>query len=784
MNRKHQLALLFAAFTATTSAMAEATDFDTLRSVDIEEAVILASPKETTFLKQQPLSAILFGKNDLNALKVESVKDLAAFAPNFYMPSYGSRLTSAAYIRGVGARMNTPAVGLYVDNVAYTDKTAYDFSFLDVERVDVLRGPQGTLYGRNTMGGLLRVFTADPFKKEGTVLDLGGTTENAGYHAKATTYVRPNDKLAFSVGGFYESHQGFFDNVTTGKEADELSAGGARLRMAWKPKTNLRFDLTASYEYSDENACPYYLQDYNKVSFPSLADKVGQISQNSQSNYRRGLFNAGLSVEWSAPKFVLSSVTGYQNLDDRLFMDQDFTALDVFSLTQQQQMNAFTEEISLKSHRGQRWQWTTGAFFMYQGMKTDCPVSFYEDGVAFLNSQIKGAPMKIEITNKHLHFGSNMETPNLNTALFHQSTINDLLVDGLSLTLGLRLDYNHQQLSLASDLNEPLFFDFKVPMPNAPEMHLGPVFAELNGDLDDDTWQLLPKVALQYEYGKGLGHIYASVSKGYRAGGYNIQAYSELSQQLLSKNMLDTALGAFKPGPKPGPKSNRAGGMPNFEEPDLTTLAYKPEETWSYELGGRFNFFDRALEMDYTFFYMQTKNQQLARFAESGMGRVMVNAGKSHSYGAELSLRGHLLDRRLLLAASYGYTYAELKEHNLGKVDYSGNRVPFAPEHTFGAYAQFRQPLTNRIFKAVYAGANVNGAGLIYWDEANNYSQPFYATMDANVGVELIGNMKLEFWGKNLTDTQYDTFSFESMGNRFGQWGTPRHFGLNLNLQF
>ena len=783
MNRKHQLALLYAAFVASAPVMAENIEVDTLKTIDIEEAVVVASPKETSFLKQQPLSAILFGHKDLQTLQVKSVKDLTAFAPNFHMPDYGSRLTSAAYIRGVGARMNTPAVGLYVDNVAYTEKTAYDFSFLDVDRVDVLRGPQGTLYGRNTMGGLIRVFTADPFVKQGTKLELGGATEGAGYHAKAVTYLHPTDEVALSVGGFYENRQGFFDNVTTGKEADGLSAGGGKIRAAWKPKSNLRFDLTASYEYSDEKASPYYLQDYNKESFPSLQDKLGQISQNRQSKYRRGLLNTGLSVEWIAPQFVLSSVTGYQNMDDRLFMDQDFTSLDVFSLTQQQKMNAFTEEISLKSRQGKRWQWTSGAFFMYQGMKTDCPVTFYEDGVAFLNGQFKNAPMKIEITNKRLPFASNMETPNLNTALFHQSTFNDLLVDGLSLTLGLRLDYNHQQLSLNSSLEEPLFFNFKAPMPHFPEMVLGPVKADMEGKLKDDTWQLLPKVALQYAYGNGLGNIYAAVSKGYRAGGYNIQAYSDLSQQLLSKNMLDTALGAFKPGPKPGPKSERAG-MPSFAEPDLATLAYKPEESWNYELGGHFNFFEKTLDVDYTLFYMLTKNQQLARFAESGMGRVMVNAGKSRSYGAELSVRAHLLDRRLLLAASYGYTYAELKEHNLGDVDYSGNRVPFAPEHTFGAYAQFRQPLSNKIFKAVYGGASVQSAGRIYWDEANEYSQPFYATMDANVGVELIGNVKFELWGKNLTDTRYDAFSFESMGNRFGQWGAPRHFGLNLNLQF
>lgn len=796
MRRKHQLALLFAAFTAASPLMAEEVEMDTVKSFNIEEAVVVASPKETSFLKQQPLSAMLFGQSDLKALQVKSVKDLSAFAPNFHMPNYGSRLTSAAYIRGVGARMNTPAVGLYVDNVAYTDKTAYDFSFLDVERVDVLRGPQGTLYGRNTMGGLIRVFTADPFSKQGTVLDLSGATHGAGYNAKATTYIHPSDKVALSVGGFYEDRKGFFDNQTTGKEADGLSAGGGKLRAAWKPNSNLRFDLTASYEYSDENACPYYLQDYDKVNFPTLEDKIGMISQNRQSSYRRGLLNTGLAVEWLAPKFILSSVTGYQNLDDRLFMDQDFTNLDVFSLAQQQKMNAFTEEISLKSHRGKRWQWTTGAFFMYQGMTTDCPVTFYKDGVDFVNNNMarvfsglhaqnpKMPAMGLRITNDRLPFNANMETPTLNAALFHQSTISNLFVDGLSLTLGARLDYDHHQLDFVSDMDEKVNSKFWIFNPMT-EKALSPVTVNMNGKLKDDSWQLLPKVALQYDHKSGRGNVYAAVSKGYRSGGYNIQAYSDLSQQLLRRELILAAMSGMPVGPgktgKPGKPE-----MPSFipEKPSLSSLEYKPEESWNYELGGHLSFFKKRLDVDYTFFFMQTKNQQLARFAKSGMGRVMVNAGKSHSCGAELAVRTHLFDHRLLLSTSYGYTYAELKKHNLGSVDYSGNHVPFAPEHTLGAYAQFRQPLQNKVFKAVYCGANVQGAGRMYWDEANKYSQPFYATLAANAGIELIGNVKFEFWGQNLTNTKYDTFSFESMGNRFGQLGTPRHFGMNLSIQF
>ena len=132
---------------------------DSTRVKDIEEIVIVSSPKETGKLRHAPVSASLFDPSMLADRHTSSLKELSEYVPNFYMPDYGSSLTSAAYIRGIGSRINTPAVGLYVDNVGYADKSAYDIELLDVERIDVMRGPQATLYGRNAMGGLLRVFT-------------------------------------------------------------------------------------------------------------------------------------------------------------------------------------------------------------------------------------------------------------------------------------------------------------------------------------------------------------------------------------------------------------------------------------------------------------------------------------------------------------------------------------------------------------------------------------------------------------------------------------------------
>ncbi len=768
-------------------------------SVDLEEAVVVASPKETTFFHRQPISASVYNAQSLAVTGAENIKGLAAFTPNVFMPDYGSRLTSAAYIRGVGSRINTPAVGLYVDNVPYIDKSAYDFAFLDVTRVDILRGPQATLYGRNAMGGLVRVFTADPFSRYGTDISFSATGRTGGRSMKAVTYLHPSSQTALSVGGFYEGENGFYRNAFTGEKADGSESGGGKIRFGWQPAEALRIDLTGSYEYSDESACPYFLVKSNDMTVAE--DGVGRITQNRQSSYRRELLNTGLGIEWRNTSFTLSSITSFQHLRDRLFMDQDFVSSDIFTLEQRQRMNIFTEELSLKSRSGSRWQWTTGAFFMYQNMETTCPVTFYDGGVQFLNRQFaavmpQNPPMSLAFTTDNLRFDAALSTPALNAALFHQSTFD--LTSGLSLIAGLRLDYDHTELDRTSGAGNAMTYRFSMPAfrINA-DLKADPALA---GRLKDDTWQLLPKLALQYNHASGRGNVYVAVSKGYRSGGYNIQSYSDLSQSQLRRDMMlgvkNYSIETINAMPLPDASKQAAiAGLTRVLDPNIpemsrvSALSYKPEQSWNVELGGHLKFFSGVLGMDYTFFYMRTKDQQLARFAESGMGRVMVNAGRTRSLGAEVALRTSLLSDRLSLTAAYGYTNAEFTDYDLGQnngisVNYEGNRVPFSPDHTLGFTAAFRQPMDGRVVKTLGCSANLAGAGRIYWDEANSFSQPFYATLGVNLSAELTGDVGLNLWARNLTGTRYSAFSFDSMGNRFAQYGNPRCFGVDVSLHF
>ena len=800
------------------------TEADTLRNINIEEAVVVASPKETKQLREQPVSVSLFDADGLRKGGVENVKGLSALAPNFYMPSYGSRLTSAVYIRGIGSRINTPAVGLYVDNVPYVDKTAYDFAFPGVERVDVLRGPQGTLYGRNTMGGLIRVFTANPMTHHGTDIEAGiGTALNEkntlSQNASFTTFLHPSTNLAMSVGAYYTGQKGHFTNSTTGKKQDRSQAGGGRFRLAWRPTDVVKIDWTASYELSNEGACPYYLLgrtvDFPKSGWQTAAKGKGKgvIEQNEDSRYRRSLLNTGLNVEHRLPRFTLTSITAFQRLDDRLFMDNDFTKSNLFTLEQKQRMSTLSEEIALKSpNANSRWTWTTGVFAMYQWLRTTCPVTFYDDGVSYLNEQIaanlpQSPQMSIAFTGDCIPFASDLRTPSLNAALFHQSTVR--VVDRLSLTLGLRVDYDHRELRLSSDAGqEGVPYNFSMSMGQAMSFNRDfNALPTMNETLKHDSWQFLPKAALNYSLPRDLGNIYVSVAKGYRSGGYNIQSYSDLSQQLLRRCMM-TQVGEYSveqinaiPYLPDAAKEKILASMNDAmakvtpDEPKASTLYYKPEYTWSYEAGIHHNLAGKLLQLDLSAFYMKTRDQQIARFSESGMGRVMVNAGRSRSVGAEFGLRSQFLSDRLIIAAAYGLTRATFTSYDLGtsssgeRIDYTGNRVPFVPEHTMSASADFTQPLSEkRALRNFTIGGSVKGAGNVMWNEANTFSQPFYATLALHAGITLAykngGKVDITVWGDNLTQTRYATFAFDSMGNRFAQYGTPARCGVKLKWHF
>ncbi|MBQ0085631.1 MAG: TonB-dependent receptor [Prevotella sp.] len=763
---------------------------DSLHTIGLDEIEVVSMIKETGTMQQQPSSVSIVGQKDMETQHITSIKGVSNLVPNFFMPDYGSRLTSAIYIRGVGARMNTPAVGLYVDDIPYIDKSAFDFDFCDVERVEVLHGPQSTLYGRNTMGGLLKVYTRNPFVYQGTDIRVGYATRDNNRKLSVNHYNNIGDVFAFSVGGYYMGSDGFFKNDITGRRADEAQVGGGRLRTVWKPSAKMKLDFSASYDYSDEGAYPYYYKDMadgaKTVEYPEL---IGMISNNREHNYRRGLFNTGLKVAYNTKGWMLTSVTGFQNIHDDMKMDQDFLYPDIYFMQQKQNINTISEEFTFKKDiewgGGMKWCPMTGVSGFYQSLNTDAPVTFFEDGIRGLMEDNVNAifqklkmeypkmpDMKMDVTDNNILVNSSMKTPVTSLGLFHSSVFS---MGKWNFTLAARLQYEYLRLDYNSATG--VTYDFSISMP--PYMHnlyeglsANPM---LRGSLSKDYVDILPRFAVQYMFDDD-NQLYATVAEGNRSGGYNIQILSDLAQGEM-KNQMITKINDISGGMM-GRYVDVESLMTNI---DVENLAYKPEYSWNFELGAKFRKKD-WINGSVALFYISTYDQQIARFAESGLGRMMVNAGKSRSMGAELAL--NMYD---ILTLSYGYTNAKFKEYDDGKTDYEGNYVPFMPQHTINVGVDYPIDLSTHggmvSFCKLTIGADWNGAGRVYWTERNDAYQNFYSTLGGHVNMDF-HNVSFTLWGKNITNTGYDSFYFESMNRGFAQRGRPSQYGIDIKFHF
>lgn len=780
---------------------------DTLH-YDLDEIEII-STKEHGGIRQKPSAISVIKKEQLENSHITSLKETAPLIPSLYIPDYGSRLTSAIYIRGVGSRINTPAVGLYVDNVPYTDKSAFDFPFYDIERIDVLRGPQGTLYGRNTMAGLIRITTRNPFDYQGTDLKIGYNTGNNARNVTLTHYHRPTEKLAFTAGGYYKGSDGFFKNDYTGEDVDASIAAGARMRAIWRPSRQIQIDATTSFDHTNEGAYPYYYYGTLKGD-EEYSDYIGKITNNHESRYKRNMVNTALNFSYYTDTWQLNAVTGYQHITDRMFLDQDFLSDDIYTLEQRQRINSINEEITMKSRRDGCWQWVNGINFMYQWLNTDAPVVFREDGLKWLANNINASMpdiskvdmlsmmgftgMGVGFNGKTMPILSNCETPVMSAAIFHQSEIN--ISDHITASIGLRLDYEKQEFHFDSNIFSNA--SFRMHNPRNPKMAVNiegiSLDKHIGGESADDYLQLLPKFALKYQIDK-YNNIYASVSMGQRSGGYNIQMLGDFMESHLRADMSEkvkqgvvqylhnmvgqSSMPSFVPDLVEGILNEK---MPQFERASIEHLVYKPERSWNYEFGAHVSLFDHTLQADGAIYMMNVSEQQIARFTPSGLGRMMTNAGESRSYGAELSLHARPIEP-LNIIASYGYTHATFTHYDAGEgEDYSGRRIPFVPRHTATAGAVYTMPLKHPVLQTITVGADATMAGSIYWNESNTMRQPFYATLNAHCAVST-QHVTLRLWAKNLTSSRYNTFCFESMQREYRQHAKPLHAGIEVIIR-
>ena len=808
---------------------------DTAKVYDIDEVVVIDQPKEAYRLRQQPVSSTQFSTFQLANINMQSLSQLSAFVPSLSMPEYGSRITSAMYVRGIGSRVNSPAVGIYIDGMPILGKTAFNFHTYDVERVDVLHGPQSTLYGMNTEGGLIRLFTRNPFNYQGTDLRLSLATK-FGRKVELSHYERVSEQLAYSLAGFYNGTNGFFTNQYNGERADAMNEFGGRARLLWKPADRWTFDFIADYQHVNQNGFPYgEVVTRDMIASADLTSPYYGLKKGTQDPntnwggyYQRNFLNTGLGIAYKASNFHFNSTTTYQLVNDHMLMDIDYQPQDYMHLVQKQLQNTLTQEFSIKSHNSGFWQWAFGAFGSYQWLRTDAPVFFGSAMDKMLSTNItqtaynaifssmqsrmydsligKGIPAETATTLSKgmaaaaiegaggVRIGLNMgtipglfHTPTYNMGVYHESNI--ALSPRLTATLGLRYDYS----------NVAIDYDTRAAVGISASVMGQQVASTIQSALShherDHFEQLLPKVGLTYDLGR-TGNVYALFAKGYRAGGYNIQIFSDILQ-----NEVQAAARNFQ----------QQSGDVTLTHDEATydrianTISYKPETSWNYELGTHLNLIDSRLQLDLSAFFMQIRNQQVSVMARTyGFGRMMTNAAKSHSCGLEARLRGITPDERLAWSLSYGFTSARFDDYNdsvrtatgYAPISYEDKHVPFVPQHTLSATADYKinvdpaallDPSNRFHLRDVTLGLNLAAQGQTYWDEANTISQNFYATLGAHAEGNF-GPMKLNLWVRNLTDTKFNTFAVQSAATgktlTFAQLGNPFQLGIDVSYHF
>lgn len=724
---------------------------DTLQNIE-QVTVVASAAKQTFSLRRQPISSTVLSPAAIERERVLSVKDLSAVVPNFYQPDYGSRMTSSIYVRGFGARIDQPVVGVNVDEIPYLNKNSYDFDLFDIARIEVLRGPQGTLYGRNTIGGQLNIYTLSPLGYSGVRASAEYGTGNT-VRAKASYYGRVSDNFGISVGGFYTRTDGFFDNAYDGSDCDRGHSAGGRVRMVWQGADGWSIDNVASVGSSLEGGYAYCLYD-------EASGTVSPVNYNGPNSYERVNVTDGFVVKHAGEKMLFTSATGYQYLYDRMLIDNDFTPRSLFTLVQQQREHALTEDIVLRSNDdSRRWQWITGAYGFYKRLRMEAPVTFLEDGIGDLilgaaNAGIQSVMpwAKLMIEESAFDIASNFKIPTYGLALYHESS---LRAGRWRFTAGLRLDYEASRMDY--DNYTSIHYRLSPMMPQFKELSMP--FA---GRERMDFLELLPKFAVNFS--TGAGELYVAASRGYKAGGFNTQIFSDILQNRLMAAMMEDMGMPAQPSP--------------YNEASATT--YKPEYSWNYEAGGHLAFADGRLRTDFSLFWIECRDQQLTVFPEgTTTGRMMSNAGRSRSRGVEVSLSWNPTTH-LGVWGSYGFTDARFVKFDDGEADYAGNVLPYAPRNTVSLGATYRLHVGARMLDDVVVNCSWQGAGKIYWNESNTLSQNFYSQLGASVDLRK-GDFTLSLWGRNLTGTDFYTFYFKSVGNSFFSHGKPRQLGLTLS---
>ena len=483
------------------AASVHAEQIDSLRLGERLDEFTVTATKTTALKRELPISVSLLGKSFLEQTQFQSIRDINAHIPNVHIPDFGSSKSTSIFIRGIGGigsrRVNM--VGFYSDGVPLIDGESLDMDYSDVRSIEVLRGPQGTLYGRGAMGGIINLTTYKPLDvKQMTNINL--FAGNYGlFGLNAQSYQAINDKWGVSAALSYQHKGGYYENKFNGNRVDKGDNYSAKFGLQYSNR-GWNANFFAQYQRKKQGGYPYALVAKDGT--------VGDVNYDGQGAYLRNLVILGLSLQkvWNNG-LMLKSGTSYQHLSDDMLMDQDFMPIDAITASMQTKRNSITQEINLSQTHG-RYSWVTGVY----GLST------LADRV--VDNRIKMLPRANQRVRYDYH------EPNSTLALYHLSTYK--LTDRLIAELGLRYEWEWSKQILNSQKTNYLAGG-KVVNEEYPYFR--------------SFQQFTPKFSLSYRLGQEH-RVYAALQRGYQSGGFNLQFDNPSEQSYAPEYSWNYELGS------------------------------------------------------------------------------------------------------------------------------------------------------------------------------------------------------------------------------------------------
>jgi iron complex outermembrane receptor protein len=689
------------------------------------DEIVVTAERRTERLDRLPLAATVKSGEELSQQGVSTVQDLGTVAPSINIQN--QQALSYVNIRGVGLQATNPTtssgVAVYSDGFFIPHETAIADQNYDVDQVEILRGPQGTLVGQNSTGGALFVNSVRP-KFEGMSGYITQSIGNLGFaKTEAAFNTSASDKFAVRVAANYYTRDSFYDDLHVGAptQTSHLEPGnaegwGGRIGLLWQPVSG--FSLYLKYEMTKRDGDGFIGKDYgelagaNNALDPRLSNPF-TISYDEPSSDEYDMSRVSAELNWNiSDRIRLRSLTGYQDADINNRFDNDQMNFPLSAAVQRLNETTFQQELNLISEGPGPFNWILGAFYLHDRTPT----------FLRLATAPPGPPPTFTIDTK---------PDEESYAVFAQGTF--ALTERWQLLAGARETWDDKTQTGTQTLEIPT----GLPPP-APPIVLIPF--PLDGDIDGS--ELTGKVALSF-FPNPESALYVSASRGYKPGGLN------------------------------------AG--------NLVSLRFAPETITAFEAGYKSNFLDRRLRSSLTAFYYDYKDMQTTAIDSGGQRAIInVPKSKIYGAELELNAKiGDLtlnlggsynhssVDGALVLVDS-GNPFA-------GPQNLENRSLPYAPRWTanLGGTYTMTTAFGSVALTAQYSHSDEAFASLFQLEPRDLLES--HSLVNAAVNVTFKNGFWVEGYGTNLTDERY---AAGTIGFNSAVWGAPRQYGARIGYRF